>query len=40
MKTGQGIAGSPETVATFLKSQLKQSRSNYPLASSPLAIFL
>ena len=29
MKTGQGIAGSPETVATFLKSQLKQSRSNY-----------
>ena len=29
IKTGQGIAGSPQSVATFLKSQLMESGSNY-----------
>src|SRR2546430_16823015 len=29
IKTGQGIAGSPQSAATFLKSQLLESDSNY-----------
>jgi alkanesulfonate monooxygenase SsuD/methylene tetrahydromethanopterin reductase-like flavin-dependent oxidoreductase (luciferase family) len=29
MKVGQGIAGSPATVATFLEAQMKETRTNY-----------